>query len=84
MEMKNINETSDLPTAATLLLLKHRLLSVDKSNPRRAVFIFEKSTELEEHIQQINQGDMRVDPVDFWNAERRCKQYIYQSSGGGL
>lgn len=79
MEMKKLNETSDLPTAATLLLLKHRLLSVDKSNPRRAVFIFEQTPELEDHIRQINQGDMRVDPIDFWNAERRCKQFIYEN-----
>lgn len=69
--------TSDFLTAVTMMVLEHRLLGVERNNPRRVVFEFEQSAQLEKDIERLRQGEILVDPADFWAAERRCKQIIY-------
>lgn len=80
--MKMSHKTSDFLEAATLLLLKYPLLDVDATNPRRTVFEFEGSGQLQEDIIRLKQGRLLVDPADFWAAERRCKQLIYGGQSG--
>jgi len=70
--------TSDFLTASVLLLRKHLLLSTDTNNPRRVVFIFEDNSRLQDDLISLKQGKLRVDPADFWAAERRCKRIIYE------
>ena len=76
--MKIRYETSDFLTASVLLLRKHPLLSTDASDPRRVVFLFEDSDRLQRDILKLKRGELRVDPSDFWAAERRCKQLIHE------
>ena len=77
--MNNEYQTSDFPTSIVLLLRRHRLLEVDRSNPRRVVFSFEQTTALERDLDHLAVGKLRVDPMEFWAAERRCKSLIYNS-----
>ncbi|HBE90361.1 MAG: hypothetical protein A3E37_01830 [Candidatus Andersenbacteria bacterium RIFCSPHIGHO2_12_FULL_46_9] len=71
-------ETSDFLTASVLLMQKHPILSTDTSNPRRVVFVFEDSPRLQQNLTQLKRGELRCDPSDFWAAERRAKQLIYE------
>ena len=74
-------KTSDFPTTVTLLLLRHQIVDVDRSTPSRVIFEFENTKELQQHVEQMHIGTLKVDPVDFWQASKRCKQMIYE---GGL
>lgn len=74
-------QTSDFPTAVSLLVLKHPLIGVDSTNPRRALFRFEQSDKLEADIRKIQSGRIQVDPLDFWNAQKRLKHILYDETG---
>lgn len=80
--MKIRFKTSDFLTVSVLLLRKHVLFAIDSSNPRRVVFQFEDSPQLRKDVQLLRRGELLVDPADFWAAERRAKQLIYE--GGRL
>ncbi len=72
-------QTSDFPTAVTLLVLKHALLGIDNSNPRRAIFQFEQSDKLKADIIKIQNSRLQVDPLDFWHAQKRLKHMLYDN-----
>lgn len=44
-------DTSDIYLAVALFSVGHNLLDVDKANPRRAVFIFEHDSTIENHAE---------------------------------
>lgn len=71
-------QSSDFVTISTLVLRKHQLVRIERSNPRRAVFEFERTPQLEDDVDSLRRGDLLVDPTDFWAAERRAKQLIYE------
>lgn len=70
-------DTSDYPTVVTLYLRKHELANVDRTNPRRIIFSFTETDKLLQDLQLLNTGQLKVDPIEFWQAERRCKQILY-------
>lgn len=72
-------KTSDFLTASVLLMQKHSLLSIDNSDRRRVVFLFEDNEGLQGDLSMFRRGKLLVEPSDFWAAERRCKQLIYGS-----
>ena len=77
MSMSRIYQTSDFPTALTLQVLRHELTDIDRTNPRRSVFYFIDSSELQEDLQKLRRGEIKVDPLDFWYAQKRLKQMLY-------
>ena len=82
MEISHVNEpcfqTSDFVTVAVLVLRKHRLLRTTNDDPKRVVFEFERTSELEEDVEDLRVGNLLVEPSDFFAAERRTKQIIYE------
>ena len=80
--MKHEHSTSDFLEAILLWLLKHALVSINRDNPRRALFVFERTPKLEEDLQTIRRGQLKVDPVDFWNAQKRLKRILYDATEG--
>ena len=74
-----IYKTSDFLTASVLLMQKHSLLSIDNSDHRRVVFLFEDNEGLQRDLSMLRRGKLLVEPSDFWAAERRCKQLIHES-----
>lgn len=72
--------TSDFPTIAVLFLRKHQLLHIDRSDSRRAIFSFTQTSSLQTDLQQLNAGELRVNPLEFWAAERRVKQLLYSEN----
>ena len=75
-QAKKIYSSSDFLTVSTLVLRKHKLIKVDRSS-RRAVFLFEDTSRLQDDKKQLEAGTLLVSPLDFWVAERQCKRLIY-------
>jgi len=53
---------------------------VDKSNPKRAVFSFENSPELEQWVEDYWQNRAAVNPAVFVYAIKELKQRLYVNS----
>lgn len=69
--------TSDLGYAAALESLGIELISVDKTNPRRAVFIFRKEPGIEEVAKNFFAKKLQVNASDYFDAIRFLKQRLY-------
>jgi transcriptional regulator with XRE-family HTH domain len=69
--------TSDL-CLATTLSMEFSIQSVDKTNPRKAYFVFIRNTDLERAIDSYYRGDIRVSPRHFFGQIRDIKSRLYQ------
>ena len=81
MNINDVNasyfRSSDFVTVVVLILNKHRLTRTINDDPKRVVFEFERTAKLDGDVESLRRGELLVDPADFWAAERRCKQLIY-------
>jgi hypothetical protein len=68
--------TSDLPLAATLYLFAP-LAGIDKQNPQRAEFLFERNQELNQLIETYWRRELTVDPKAYFDALRAIKAHLY-------
>jgi len=73
---KPLFESSDLALVAFLSLL-FPIESIDKTNPRKAIFLFSKTRELDEQVRGYWRGETRVEPRAYFDALRRIKARIY-------
>jgi hypothetical protein len=69
-------ESSDLALVA-YLSLQFPIESIDKSNPRKAVFAFTKTKDLDEQVQSYWRGETRVEPRAYFDELKRIKSRIY-------
>lgn len=78
--MNNANEyfCSDLGLAV-VLSMKCNLKYIDKSNPRRMIFVFENSSELEEVLDRYWKHQIEVEPVDFLARLKSMKTRMYEN-----
>ena len=79
----NKNKTSTFPTdnfqlASYLLSESCRLISTDKTNPKRAVFIFEDTNQRRFLTDRFLSYEAKVEPHKFFSAQKDLKQLIYQ------
>lgn len=70
-------ETDNFQLASYLLSNSCTLSSVDKTNPKRVVFIFEDSPERERLTQEFLSYRGLVEPHKFFSAQKDLKQLIY-------
>ena len=70
--------TSDLSLAATLSLF-FPLVEIDKSNSRKAVFLFQRSSELENLVESYFQNTIKVVPRSYYNQLREIKDSLYSN-----
>ncbi len=73
----DLYETSDLGLAAALLTYSFVLVRVNKENPRRAVFMFAKSIELESLTEKFWTGELTVSALSYFENTKRLKSRIY-------
>lgn len=76
--------SSDFPTVCVLTLRKHELVSVDRRDQHRVIFVFQNTPQLQQDLANLNARRLMVDPYDFWYTERRCKQLLHTNSEGKL
>ncbi len=75
--MKN-EHVSDLGVASALCCLGYSITSLDRSNPRRVVFVFDtKKAGLNDAVQQYWDGSMRLPPLALFTHQKQLKQRIY-------
>ncbi|OIP58157.1 MAG: hypothetical protein COX79_01810 [Candidatus Levybacteria bacterium CG_4_10_14_0_2_um_filter_36_16] len=73
---KNHFQTSDL-ALASFLSLTYPIEKIDKSNPKRAEFVFKNPEELHNLIDTYWQGKARVEPQVFFNQLKIVKARLY-------
>ena len=77
MSINNDNyKTSDLALATTLSL-NYPIFSIDKSNPSRSEFLFEKCEGLYDFVNKYWNGELRVEPQKFFTQLKVIKTRLY-------
>lgn len=72
--------TDSFLLAAYLLTESCRLISLDKANPRRAVFVFEESEKRQLLTEKFLSHEVRVEPHKFFSSQKDLKQMLYNDS----
>lgn len=77
IQQNNIYQTSDLACAAALSLFLP-LHDVDKKDPRRACFIFERTAQLERIVVQFQRRELQVEPREYFDQIKALKTRLYE------
>lgn len=72
-------QTESFPLAALLLCEGYPIVSIDRTNPRRAVFIFETTDSLINIIDDYRKGLIKVNPKTYYYAQREIKELLYDA-----
>lgn len=75
--MKDYYETTDLGLAAALVASGHKLVDVNKIQPRRAVFIFAVSEDIENDVDSYWSNTLLVSALEYFEATKRVKTRLY-------
>ena len=70
-------ESADLALVA-FLSLSFPIESINKSNPRKAIFNFVQTAELNKQVKAYWRGETRVEPRAYFDALRRIKSRLYE------
>lgn len=76
MDKKLEFSTSDLALAAALSLF-HPIKSIDKKNPKRVLFIFDRDDDLDELLEMYYAGQFALEVKVYYNSIRILKNRIY-------
>lgn len=75
IEISKQFKTSDLPLASYLYASGIELISVDRTNPRRCVFVFNQPDP--ELLTKWKEGSAPVNALAFYNATNTLKRLIF-------
>ena len=76
---KNSFESTDISLVSALLSCGCKLEAIDRSNSSRALFIIERTKELDGLIQGYWSHTLKVDPLDYFNVLREIKTRLHQT-----
>jgi len=71
--------TDNFQLASFLLSESIKLISLDKTTPKRVIFIFEETEQRIILTQQFLSHKAKVEPHKFFSAQKDLKQLIYQN-----
>ena len=69
----------DLGCCAALVSVGYELVSLDKSNPKKVRFVFRKSPQIDDVVQEYWNDSLMVNAQAFFNAVKRLKNQIYSN-----
>jgi len=72
--------SSDFYLVAFLFAKGAVLVGIDKTNPKRAIFAFEKSAEMEQEADDYLNNRASVNPKVFMYAIKELKQKLYSNT----
>lgn len=75
----NYYETSDLALATTLSLF-HPIESMDRTDVRRTLFAFKRTSELENTIEAYWKCELKIDPQTFFSQLKMIKTRLYETT----
>ena len=78
MQTKGKYSTSDLGLATTLTL-HYQVYSMDRSNPKRIIFIFLKDRNFDLRLERYWKGELLVDPQKYFQHLKLIKNRIYNN-----
>ncbi len=70
-------ESSDLSLIATLYCYGATIECVDRTTGPRAVFCIKRQRGLDQIVQAFYAREIKVDPLDYFNALKQCKTRLY-------
>jgi hypothetical protein len=73
----NYYVTNDL-CLASFLSLYFPIEAIDKADPSKAAFLFNRSTQLEDLVEAYWKRKVQVNPQDYFNAIKNVKSRLYQ------
>lgn len=79
MNNNNVYFTRDLGLATTLSLF-YPIQKINKSNPKKAEFIFIKNNEVIKLVNCFWQNNLKVDALTFFNQLKIVKTRLYEDS----
>lgn len=71
-------ECSDISLASALFYFGYKIEAINKNNPSRAIFVFERDGKLDELIQGFWAHSLEVDPLSYFNSLKEIKNRLYQ------
>lgn len=79
IHVDNLFRTSDFPLVATLTIWLP-ITAVDRTDPRRTCFLFDRSNELDALLEGYNRRTLLVPPEAFYHAMKSVKVRLYEDS----
>ncbi len=76
LNANNYYSTSDL-ALATALSLFYALETIDRTNPRKAQFLFKRDENLNQLIENFWRGQLKVNPIVYFNQKKMIKARLY-------
>lgn len=77
IDPSSLFSTYDLGVSAALLCAGFELLSVDKENPRKALFIFKKEADIENVANRYFSDKIKVKARSFFDHLKALKNTLY-------
>lgn len=71
-------ETSDIALASAIYCKGGRVEAIDKTSPTRAVFLFERTSDLDALVQGFWSHSLSVEPLAYFNSLKELKTRLYQ------
>lgn len=76
-KLNDYYSTSDLSLAAAITLF-YSLEVVDRTNPRKAQFLFKRNESLDQFIEAFWRKELKVDPQTYFNQLKTIKARLYE------
>ncbi len=73
----NVLKTSDFTLASTLYYLGYNIIGIDKRSPRRVIFYYKKTSEIEVTVDKYFKKQIKIDPLGFDQAQREIRAQIH-------
>lgn len=71
--------TNDLPLASSLVCLGFSITDIDKADPKKVRFCFQKTEQLDKAVRAFWDNKLCVEPKAFSNCQKSLKARIYSS-----
>lgn len=79
MEDENILKTNDIGSAAALISSGIPLLNIDKTDPKKVIFIFPNNKTIAELVKEYWDNKLHVDAKTLLDSLKSLKSRIYSS-----
>lgn len=76
LKLKDYYSTSDL-SCATTLSLWFPIEAIDRTNPRKATFLFKRNEQLDELLESYWRRELKVEPQAYFSQLKAVKARLY-------
>jgi len=76
LKLKDYYATSDLSLATTISLW-YPIDTIDRTNPRKATFLFKRDEKLDELLESYWRRELKIEPQAYFNQLKAVKARLY-------